>query len=210
MVGVGVGDECGDVIDQHANAEFSETLQLQLAACLVYMWLHVCQLTQFADIQVANELTQKRLACRQLIAAVCTQQGPDADLYFVRTKFYNLHWHWRQQQCSRRTLCRRLQSTCIHARAVTHLGGFSFASAGRTLRSPTQVQMDGTHEGAVAAVSQGRHHQASAVPQVLIPILHLSIHHAHWDAQVLRVIVEILAAAHTVRQCKHSRVNICS
>lgn len=84
--------------------------------------------------------------------------------------------------------------------AGPHLGGFSFASAGRTLRSPTQVEMNGTHEGAVASVCQGRHHQPSAVAQVLIPILHLSIHHTHWDAQVLRVIVHILAAVQFVRQ----------
>lgn len=62
--------------------------------------------------------------------------------------------------------------------------------------------MDGTHEGAVAAVGQGRHYQAGAVAQVLVPILHLSIHHAHWDAQVLRVVVQVLAAVQTVRQRK--------
>lgn len=89
---------------------------------------------------------------------------------------------------------------CWYARAA-YLGGFGFTGAGRALRSPTQVQMDGTHEGAVAAVSQGRHHQAGAVAQVLVPILHLSIHHAHRDAQVLRVTVQVLAAGQTVRQC---------
>ena len=95
-----------------------------------------------------------------------------------------------------------------YASSRPHLGGFSFASAGRTLRGATQVQVNGTHEGAVAAVCQGRHHQSSAVPQVLIPVLYLSVHHAHWDAQVVRVIVQVLAAAQTVRQDKHIKVHI--
>ena len=76
---------------------------------------------------------------------------------------------------------------------IPHLGSFSFASAGRALRSTTQVEVDSTHECAVAAVSERRHHQAGAVPKVLIPILHLGIHHAHWNCQILGVIVQVLA-----------------
>lgn len=73
------------------------------------------------------------------------------------------------------------------------LGGFSLASACRPFRGTPQVQVDGSHQGAVAAVSQGCDHQASAVTQVLVPVLHLSVHHAHRDGQRLRVIVQILA-----------------
>ena len=72
------------------------------------------------------------------------------------------------------------------------LGGLSFASACWALRCTPQVQVNGTHESAVAAVSQGGHHQPHAVAQVLIPILHLSVHHAHRDRECLWVIVQIL------------------
>lgn len=73
------------------------------------------------------------------------------------------------------------------------LGGFSLASACGPFRGTPQVEVDGSHEGTVAAVSQGCDHQASAVTQVLIPVLHLCIHHAHRDGQRLRVIVQVLA-----------------
>ena len=81
--------------------------------------------------------------------------------------------------------------SCAHW-SEADLGGLSLASACWALRGPTQVQVNGPHERAVAAVSQGGHHQPHAVAQVLIPVLHLGIHHAHWDRECLWVIVQIL------------------
>lgn len=58
-------------------------------------------------------------------------------------------------------------------------GGFSFAGPGRALGSATKVQVESAHEGAVASVCERGDNKATAVPQILIPIVPACIHHLH-------------------------------
>ncbi len=69
------------------------------------------------------------------------------------------------------------------------LGGLSLASTSGAFWGTTQVEVNCSHESAIAPISKRCDHQPGAVTQVFIPILHLCIHHTHWDGQCLRVIV---------------------
>ena len=72
------------------------------------------------------------------------------------------------------------------------LGGLCLASSGRALWGASQVEVNGSHEGAVAPVGEGRDHQARAVAKILIPVLDLSIHHANGYGRLSWLVRQIL------------------
>ena len=69
-------------------------------------------------------------------------------------------------------------SLSLHTQS-SYLNSFSLSGAGRSSRCSSELEVEGSSEGQVTPVCEGRDHQTARVPEVLVAVHKLGIHSSY-------------------------------